>query len=286
MAEACAEYGIGNVTVAHVIDRSGVSRRTFYEIFEDRETCFLAALDEGLARARDYVLPAYEANARWLERIRSCLTALLEFLDEDPLMGRLLVVETLGAGAGADAAERRRRALAAAVTAVDAGRGERAIGALLPPLTAEGVVGGALSVLHERMLEGGAPMLDLAGPLMSMIAFPYMGVHTAGRELSRPVPTPVRSPARAAPANPLRAVATRLTYRTVRVLCAIAEHPGSSNRQVATVAGVGDQGQISKLLSRLHRLGLIENVSSGGRRGAPNAWQLTDRGREVQAAVA
>ena len=70
----------------------------------------------------------------------------------------------------------------------------------------------------------------------------------------------------------------RLTYRTVRVLLAIAETPGASNRELADAAGVADQGQISKLLSRLKSLGLIENIGAGPVRGEPNAWQLTPKG--------
>ena len=77
----------------------------------------------------------------------------------------------------------------------------------------------------------------------------------------------------------------RLTYRTVRVLTAVAATPGGSNRQVANESGIGDPGQISKLLARLHGLGLIENTGAPTARGAPNSWVLTDRGWEVQAAL-
>ena len=56
----------------------------------------------------------------------------------------------------------------------------------------------------------------------------------------------------------------RLTYRTVRVLLAIAQHPGASNRQIGEDAGVHDQGQISKLLTRLHKLGLVDNIAGEG----------------------
>jgi chromosome segregation and condensation protein ScpB len=47
-----------------------------------------------------------------------------------------------------------------------------------------------------------------------------------------------------------------------------------------------DQGQISKLLSRLHRLELIENAGVAPSKGAPNAWALTAKGREIEAAIA
>jgi DNA-binding MarR family transcriptional regulator len=78
----------------------------------------------------------------------------------------------------------------------------------------------------------------------------------------------------------------RLTYRTVRVLTSVAEHPGSSNREVGLGAGMEDQGQISKLLARLQRLELIQNTRSPAARGAPNAWGLTERGWNVQRAIA
>ena len=74
----------------------------------------------------------------------------------------------------------------------------------------------------------------------------------------------------------------RLTHRTACVLRAIAEHPGASNREVANLAGIVDQGQISKLLSRLENLELIVNVGQGGYRGAPNAWTLSPRGEQVE----
>jgi DNA-binding MarR family transcriptional regulator len=78
----------------------------------------------------------------------------------------------------------------------------------------------------------------------------------------------------------------RLTHRTLLVLAAIAAAPGASNRQIADAAGIHDQGQISKLLNRLERIGLIHNTGQGQPRGEPNAWTLTPRGHEVEAALA
>jgi DNA-binding MarR family transcriptional regulator len=85
----------------------------------------------------------------------------------------------------------------------------------------------------------------------------------------------------------LRDLEMRLTYRTVRVLSAIANDPGSSNRSLGDAAGIGDQGQVSKLLARLQRLGLIENKGIGAAtRGEPNAWTLTGKGHDVHDTIA
>jgi AcrR family transcriptional regulator len=295
MVEVSAERGSANVSVANVVERAGVSRRTFYELFEDREECFLAAFDDVMARASRYVLDAYDPDAKWVERVRTALIAALQFLDVERGAGQLLIVGSLGAGH--QALERRRRGIAQIIALIDQGRSESKAGHELPPLTAEGIVGGVLSVLHARLLDSspatpraretgdeGDSLLRLAGPLMSMIVLPYLGPAAARRELARPVP-PVPSRAGASGPDPLRELRMRLTYRTVRVLLAVAATPGGSNRQVADESGIADQGQISKLLARLHGLGLIENTGSPAMRGAPNAWVLTDRGWEVQGAL-
>lgn len=291
MIEECAMRGAANVTVAHVVARAGVSRRTFYDLFEDRDDCFVGAFEDGVARAARYVLGSYDPDGSWVERVWAGLTGLLTFLDSERDVGRLLVVGSLGAGA--DVFEHRRDVLARMIALVDEGRAETK--AELPPLAAEGVVGGVLSVLHGRLLSpefsveddqgrgAGGPLLDLAAPLMSMIVLPYLGPAAARKELARPAPK--QSGGHRAERNPLGELEMRLTYRTVRVLMAIAAHPGSSNRVVADAAEVTDQGQMSKLLARLQDIGLIENGGGGATRGEPNAWTLTGNGWRVQGAI-
>jgi AcrR family transcriptional regulator len=284
MAEVYAELGAPDVTVAHVVARSGVSRRTFYEVFEDLEDCFLAAFDDGVERASRYVLDTVDPNMKWVDRVRASLTALLSFLDDEPLMGRLLIVDSLSAGP--TALERRSRILTRILTVIDQGRGEARAGQGAPPLTAEGMVGGALSILHARLLQDNkSGLVELTGPLMGMIVLPYLGAAASRRELERPPPKP-RARRQTAHRNPLHQLETRLTYRTVRVLMTIASHPGSSNRKIADASGIADQGQMSKLLARLHQLDLIQNTGAGAARGEPNAWTLTDKGWQIHNAIA
>jgi AcrR family transcriptional regulator len=284
MIDVCAEHGVADVTVAHVVERAGVSRRTFYEIYSDREECFLEAFDEGIARASRYVLNGYDETARWIDRMRGALTALLAFLDAERATGRLLIVESLAAGDSA--LSRRRAAIEWMIAFVEEANTELKPGKQTPSLTAEGVVGGVLSILHSRLLEDSrGSFLELTGSLASMIVLPYMGSAVARKELSKPVP---KAPAKAyhSERDPLSQLDMRLTYRTVRVLLAIAAQPGDSNRGVAVRAGVGDQGQISKLLARLEKLGLVLNKSTLPGTGAPNAWVLTKQGEEVHVALA
>ena len=281
MFDVVGEAGAANVSVADVVLRSGVSRRTFYELFEDREECFLAAFEQALASVAKQVLPAYEAEHGWRKRIGAALYELLRFLDEEPLVGKLLIVESLSGSQKALA--RRGEVLAEITRAIDAGNRE-AKGRGPGPLAAEAIVGGVLSVIHTRLVQPGEePLVELTGPLMSMIVLPYLGTAAAGRELDRPAPVSVKQPrevGRLLP-DPFKEAGMRLTYRTVRVLAAIVEHPGASNRSIGASAGIEDQGQISKLLSRIERIGLIVNTGMGAGTGTPNAWHLTDRGRQV-----
>jgi DNA-binding MarR family transcriptional regulator len=77
----------------------------------------------------------------------------------------------------------------------------------------------------------------------------------------------------------------RMTYRTALVLEAIAQAPGVSNLDVARHAQVNDQGQISKLLSRLERNGLVQNTGRGQSQGAPNEWRLTPEGQKLEQGI-
>ena len=298
MVQEVSERGAANVSVGHVVGRSGVSRRTFYELFHDREECFQAAFDDALQRAEAVVVPAYGSGGAWLMRVRAGLTALLGFLDSDRAAARLLIVESLAAGPAAF--ERRRQTIAQLVSILDLGRTEGSAKLDPPALTAEAIVGGLLSVLHGRLAtspqaairtKDGRPetvessLLELAGPLMGMIVLPYLGPVAARKEIERPAPAPTGSEP-VLRNDPLQELPMRFTYRTMRVLVSVAENPGSSNRTIGQGAGIADQGQASKLLARLHKLGLIENRGGDPAKGEPNAWVLTFTGQQVHDSIA
>jgi AcrR family transcriptional regulator len=291
--EVLAESGLEDAGVGRVCKRAGVSRRTFYDLFEDREACFLGVIDSALERISRDVLSVYVQSGRpqeargWRERTRRALTALLGLFDEDPALARVCLVETLKAGPAV--CERRREVLDILADAVDEGRTEAKRSTESPPLTAQSTVGGVLSVLHARVSAGDPrPLIDLLNPLMSMIVHPYLGPAAAERELDHPVPPP--KPARDSHtpklgSDPFRDLPIRLTFRTARVLAAIGTQPGASNRQIADTAGVTDQGQISRLLNRLEGFALIANHGHGHAKGEPNAWTLTERGQGIIQAI-
>jgi AcrR family transcriptional regulator len=282
---AIEELGYAQTTVEQITSRARVSRRTFYELFENREAC-LTAIFEGVAAAIEGEIAAAGLDGlAWRERVRGGLSMILSFLDREPALARVCVVQALRGGPRV--LERREEVLARLAGLIDEGRGEGSRASGCTAVTAEGLVGAAFAIVYARLSRGHrAPLSDLLGELMSLIVLPYLGAAAARRELAG------RTRARVAPGNgapahglrsedPLGGVPVRLTYRTARVLGCIADMPGASNRMVAERAGISDPGQISKLLARLQRLGLSENGSGGHATGEPNAWKLTPTGRQV-----
>ncbi len=285
-ARAVEELGYTRATVAHITRRAKVSRRTFYELFANREECLLAALEGVVEGIRGELAAAGLEGLAWRERIRGGLWVVLSFFDREPVAARFCVVQAMR---GSQAVlERREEVLGDLAGVIDEGRGEGARGEDLPPLTAEGLIGAGFALVYARLLRRDSePLTGLLGDLMGMIVLPYMGPAAVRREQGRPAPAPAKAPARETPSagkgevDVLAGLPMRLTYRTMRVLEAIADEPGISNRGVGLRADIADQGQISKLLSRLERLGLAANRGAGHAKGEPNAWTLTPTGREV-----
>jgi AcrR family transcriptional regulator len=284
VAQAMTEHG-PSVALGNAIARAGISSGAFHEQFPDRDSCLLAAAELGLERAGRTMLAAYDSEPRWLDAIKAALVALLAFLEREPALGRLLVVYSMSGGE--QVLRRRVEVLGVLAAAVDRGRLEGpADRQQLPEVLAEGVVGAVLAVLQNRLLaDEHAAVMDLFGSLVSIIVLPYRGAGAARRELLRPPPR-LRAGADIGPAHDAlpdepHGAGVRLTYRTARVLRALADYPGASNREVAERAGIVDQGQVSKLLGRLHARGLIAKAGEARTRGAPNSWRLTERGELV-----
>jgi AcrR family transcriptional regulator len=98
MAVAVAERGYASTSVAEVIGRAGVSRKTFYEHFANKEACFLEAYDLGVEVLLGTIESAVEAAPDWLRAVSDGLGAYLETLAANPAFARTFLVEILAAG--------------------------------------------------------------------------------------------------------------------------------------------------------------------------------------------
>jgi AcrR family transcriptional regulator/DNA-binding MarR family transcriptional regulator len=288
-AVSIAELGYARASVAHITARARVSRRTFYDLFENREECLIAVMQDVADQIRGEIAAANLSGVVWRERVRGGLSVILSFLDREPVLARVCVVQALQGGPRV--LEWREELLGGLTRIVDQGRGESPRGRACTVLTAEGLVGAVFAIVYARLSSRARqePLRGLLGELMGLVVLPYLGPDAARGEQRRSLP-PLPKMRRVAGDNgevpvlerdPLKDVPMRLTYRTARVLAAAATHPGASNRHLGEHADVHDQGQISKLLARLERLGLLRNAGEGHTKGEPNAWRLTELGERV-----
>jgi AcrR family transcriptional regulator len=285
---AVEQLGWAGTSVAHITARARVSRRTFYDLFSNREDCLAAVIEDTVGLIAAELAAVDLAGLSWRERVRTGLWTILCFFDREPHLARVCVVHS--AQAGQRLLDVRGEVFGLLADALDEGRREgNARASELPGVTAEGLVGAAVAILHKRLATGSSrPLSDLQGELMSMIVLPYLGSAAAIRERKRPAPEPLASSANVVGVggdawmeDPLREIPMRLTYRTARVLEVTAEIPGASNRMIGEGAGIYDQGQVSKLLARLEKLGLLANTGEGQPKGSANVWHLTATGVRV-----
>lgn len=101
IAEVVAVKGYAASTVADVIGRAGVSRRTFYEQFRDKEACFLAAYEAGVELLIGAVRAVSVEDEDLLAGARARVRAYLETLAAEPAFARTFLIEVAGAGPAA-----------------------------------------------------------------------------------------------------------------------------------------------------------------------------------------
>ncbi|HLM87201.1 MAG TPA: TetR/AcrR family transcriptional regulator [Solirubrobacteraceae bacterium] len=151
MIESISQRGYQATTVAHVIALAGVSRRAFYELFSNKEHCFLATYDIVVARARKRALDAWAGERGWANRVHAACKALLDDVAESPGGPRLVLVDALGVGP-----KIRERMQLASLTFERLVSGAFQVapdGIGFPRLTARAIVGGVRHVAFTRVHE-------------------------------------------------------------------------------------------------------------------------------------
>jgi AcrR family transcriptional regulator len=286
MVGEVAERGLRGATVAGVCARAGVSRSTFYELFEDLEACILAVLRQVVSRSTALMSEAFVREDRWQDGVLAALAALLVSLDREPLLARVCLLETL---AGSPAVlKHRARELAALDPLVDLGREHAHASGEPPELTAEASVASVAGILHTRLVTGEAPpFIGLLGQLVGLVVAPYLDSHDVVREIKRgeEMARVIAEEHSSAPSSSHARVRIPAglrhpgAYRARSCVIFLAAHPGVSNKAVAAGIGVSSLGQVSELLKRLAGIGMLIKHSGGA--GRPNAWWLTPHGELI-----
>lgn len=180
MLQAVGRKGYERATVQDAISEAGLYRQAFYDSFTDKEDCYLQAIDAGSAWIELAMREAAAGQTTWRGQLRGALTGLLRFLDEEPEVGRALLVEVHAAGPSA--VGKRTEAMERAAMMMDNAREESE--GLAPAISAEAVVAGILAVLHSRLAaeqtDGFARLLP---ELMYLAVLPYFGPEAAASEM-------------------------------------------------------------------------------------------------------
>jgi AcrR family transcriptional regulator len=187
MREAIADHGYADASVADVIKRAGVSRKTFYAQFTAKEDCFLAIYDDQMGRLQAVTRDAFDAQDEWVPSLRAGLTALLNALAYDDAVARLCFVDVLAAGPQAAAARNESmRELEAILELGQGGEATAGDGAPTPRALGMSMVGGLGEVLYQETVAGRSGQLPALLPeLMYALVLPFEGRDAAQRELER-----------------------------------------------------------------------------------------------------
>src|SRR5262245_41483642 len=184
MIVSVAARGYPETRVVAAITAAGVSRKTFYELFDDKEHCFLASYDHIVARLLDVTQAGFESapESQWTDRIRRGTSALLTWLAGEPEAARVAIVEILAGGPPARV--RRAAALRQFTAFVDAGRAESTVE--LPGITSTAIVGGIYELLYNEILAGSTADLPSRLPdIVYWITQPFLGPERAALERDR-----------------------------------------------------------------------------------------------------
>ncbi len=179
-----AAKGYAATTIGDLTREAGISRTTFYELFADKEACFLAAYDGAVDVLARRVVAAYESEQRWPQQARAGLEALLETLASEPDLARLALVNI---GAAGPAAQRRYRVAVQRLTPLfEEGRDFAPVGRRLPANTSRMAAGGVTGLISDELVAGHAEQLpELLPDLLFATLVPYIGPTAAAAEMRK-----------------------------------------------------------------------------------------------------
>ena len=275
MGELVAEVGSAAIGVHHVCQRAGVSRRTFYGLYVDRDACLLDTLGVAQDRLVGCVAEAVvTVGPEWEDRAVAVTRALVGTLCADRILGYLCVVAPVAAGHDALVLQR--------ATLDEIGRllGEPPAIGVPTDMVLAGALGSVWELLRRQLTDDDeAAGGDLAAAAIYALLAPFVGRRRAVTRASV-LSDPAVFVARWTPSDTteLTLLVTELTRLTLEYLD---KHPDATNIAIARAVDVRHESQMSRHLARLQRAGIVQRR----REGRSNAWRLTDRGRDAARSV-
>ena len=186
--QAASQSGYAAMRIEDVIAIAGVSRRTFYDHFANKEEAFLAAYELVLEQLLSGVTAAFVSGESWTSRVRRGLAAFLNLLASEPVLAQVCVVEALAAGPRALA--RRTEAMEAFQALLQPPKGDALATSTAPPVAVEAIVGGIYEVIYSRVTTQRTDELpSLLPSLLHTALLPFVGADVAEAEYERTMRT-------------------------------------------------------------------------------------------------
>lgn len=178
--ELVAKRGYRGTSIDHIVKAARVGHVAFYDLFDGKEDCFLAAFDRLVEETSAALDAAVSSEMEWAEQICSALGALLDLIAADPGRARVGLVEVQAAGRSAYA--RYENAIDRAVPKLREGRAQSTEAATLSETLEEAILGGIAWILHQRLVQGEIEKVgELLGETVQIALSPYLGEAEAHR---------------------------------------------------------------------------------------------------------
>jgi AcrR family transcriptional regulator len=180
IAQEVAVKGYRGTTITDVVKLASVSTRDFYEHFDGKEACFLAAFEAVRDHLEAVLTEAAAGEPDWPHQAVTVLRAALEFFAAEPDLARLCLVESQAAGPVV--AARFHETVREVVPYLEQGRGERAEARNLPATTEDSTLGALVLLASRKVAAGETEQLeDLLPEFAEFILAPYVGAEDAAR---------------------------------------------------------------------------------------------------------
>lgn len=169
LTQALADQAYADITIAHIVARARVSRRTFYEQFDNKDACLLALCERVSEQILGLIAAGYDPMADWVEQLSLVTDTYLQALQTQPALVRTLYIELMQLGAAGLAVRRRisQRFAMFLIMQVELARVREPGKRSLSPALSTAIVGGVNELILQAIEEGRADRLSDLAPTVS-----------------------------------------------------------------------------------------------------------------------
>jgi AcrR family transcriptional regulator len=180
VARAMSKHGYASLSVEQVVEEAGVSRSTFYENFENKHSCVLAAHEFVFDCLAQEVTAACETASDWPAKVAAAISTSIDFVAAAPDEARLLCLDVVGADP--EVAKRAMSSNERLAAMLRAGRKYFPDAAELPEVTEISLVNAIAALLNGLFIAEREDRIEELKPqILQLTLIPYLGAAEAQR---------------------------------------------------------------------------------------------------------